>query len=569
MMKQRNSLLVNLAKSCADAVRDFPVALFYMTVGVVVYSLPDVPYQVAAKYGNSAIIACVSSLAASLALQGRRRLLLMAGQLLALAIALLYLLLFDHSGLYDGYYADYNLETNISAAAYFLALLGIVFFPFWKDGVGAGLSVWSTTMRGITGILRAALVALCVFLAMIIITTAGEALLGVKIFGGFWLTLIPLLLFGALSIAAFSTGGTREEKVFRLAAFSKGVFTFISVPLLAIYLSIFYIYLIDVLATGANPVRDVSYQAVGVFLAFCTQRYIFQEALTDGKNAVALWFNKLSPWLLLLPVFMVTWVAARRLSQYGITVGRLYLVIINIWMYGVVIWWILTKGRKAWVMPISLCAVIFLSSVMVVNVTSVTVAAMRAQLESAMLNAGWELPVNSSFYDRHAAESLSASERSLKTYLYDEAGRAGLAGLVEMPEVAKRGRQRGGVDENQLYFSVRTKATFSSIPENCIAVNVYDYYVEDATVAGDSLMLNLKDAGGVVISLDEMRKLYSQKVVAPDCISVKGVSKDIRGAVITYLYFSGSMDGGALTDHYCNITATLFIEREAAKSFIE
>lgn len=67
-----------------------------------------------------------------------------------------------------------------------------------------------------------------------------------------------------------------------------------------------------------------------------------------------------------------------------------------------------------------------------------------------------------------------------------------------------------------------------------------------------------------------MRKLYSQKVVAPNCISVKGVSKDIRGAVITYLFFSGTMDGGtALTDHYCNITATLFIEREAAEKFIE
>ena len=568
-MKQKNSLLTNLAKSCVDAVRDFPVALFYMTVGVVVFSLPDVPYYVATKYGNSAIIACVGSLAASLATNGLRRWVVIGSQLLTLAIAFMYLLVFDTSGLYDGYYSDNNLETINSAAAYFLASLAIVFFPFWKGGDDCGLRVWSTTMRGITGVLRAALVALCVFLAMMVITTAGEALLGVKIFDRFWLTFLPFQLFGALSIAAFSTGGAREGTVFRLAPFSNGVFTFISVPLLAIYLSIFYIYLIDVLVTGVNPVRDVSYQAVGVFLAFCIQRYVFQSALAEGKNTVALWFNKLSPWLLLLPVFMVTWVVARQLSRYGITVSRLYLVIINIWMYGVVIWWIATKGRKVWVMPVSLCAAIFLSSVMVINVTSVTVTVMRSQLESAMLNAGWELPANSSFYDTHATKALSAEERSIKTYLYDEAGQAGLDGLVEMPEAAKRSRQRA-VEENQLYFSVRSKATFSAIPENCIAVNVYDYYVEDVAVAGDSLILNFKDAGGVMISVDEMRKLYSQKVVAPNCISVKGVSKDIRGAVITYLFFSGTMDGGgALTDHYCNITATLFIGREAAEKFIE
>ena len=577
MDKKSNNLFRKLAEDCGEAVREFPVALFFLAIFAIVIGCPDVKYPLTMTFGVPCLLACVGSLAASLVSVGRSRIMAVAGQATVIVLAFLYILILDRSSFYEfrSFRYDNHLEIYSSITGYALVLLTLVFFPFWRKSDSVDES-WSTTMRGFVGVMRAAIVALSVLIAMTIITFGGNALLGIEIFGQFWLTFVPMMLFGSLSIASFSIKNAVKRPVFRLAPFSKGAFTLVSVPLLVIYLLIFYIYLVDVLLTGTTPVRDLSFQAIGVFLAYCAQSYIFHQALRDGDNAVACWFNRLSPWLLLLPVVMMSWVIGHRMMKYGLTVSRLYVLLVNLWMYGVIIWWIMTKGRKIWVIPVSFCAVIALSSITPLNVTTVTEASMRSNLKKAMIDAGWALPVSDSYFRQHAWESLTASLRSQKSYLENEMGIESLAGLVTFDHIRKEKQDDKETiwalsdnDDKRLHISSRCNSSFDSIPVGCVAVNLGEVEANDIALVNDSVIVSIGDYGALVFSLGQLRAVgYNGSGF--DRLPVTTTAGNIKGASITYIYLNAEIEDGCFRgDTYCRLSGTIFLPRETAARFKE
>lgn len=570
MKQKKQGLIGKLARNCADAVKEYPVALVYLTFLAIVMGMPDISYQSQMDYGVPLILACLGSLAASILTARKAAWMQACGQILALLMAIFYLFVFRRSNYwtYEPLRPDNHLEIANSLAAYILLLLTAVFVPVGGKGERSIDRSWSVTMRGITGGLRGALVALCVLIAMLIITAASEALLRVEIFGRFWLTFVPMMLFGSLSIAAFAKPDSITERpMFSLASFSRGVFTFVSVPLLALYLLIFYIYLGKIATTGLIPVRNVSYQAIGVFLAFCAQRYVFHQALREGGNIVAQWFNRLSPWLLFIPVAMMSWVIGHRLMTYGITVSRLYIVLINLWMYAILIWWIMTGARKVRVIPISFCAVMFLSSVTVVNVTTVTETSMRSSLREAMLDAGWKLPVTETFFSKSSIESLSAADRSLMSYLRSEMGTESLKGLIQFEDIPEP--LRGSADNNiarqkNFNISYRTYASFDSLPRGCVAVNIYDYYDTDVALSNDTILFPIKDCGALMFSRKELLKIDDVHR-GMNKIHVIGTVGKIHGASVSYLQIHAEIHGKA----YGTIAATLFLSDEDARQFTD
>lgn len=575
METKKNGLFRNMARNCANAIREFPVAFCYLTAFALIVALPDVKPSDSMPFGVPCLMACLGSLVASLitARKGNGRYIL--GQVAALGMAVLYLLLFSNSCFFEFELLcrDNRMEILTSLLGYLGLLCTLIFFPFWHKGELSTDASWSTSMRGAVGLMRAGLVALCVLVAMSIITFAGDVLLDIRIFGKFWLTFVPIMLFGSLSIASLSIKNSDEKPIFRLAPFSRGVFTFVSVPLLAIYLLIFYLYLLKVLTTGATPVRDLSYQAIGVFLAFCAQRYLFQQALRDGDNVVARWFNRLSPWLLFLPVVMMSWVIGQRLMKYGITVSRLYVVLINLWMYGVLVWWIVTKGGKIWVIPVSLCAVLTLSSVTNLNVATITEASMRSDLRKGMEAAGWTLPVSDSFFRKNAWKALTVEQRSQKSYLEEEMGIESLNGLIVFDniktELTSAGSNVQGRDDKRLYISSKCSATFDSVPDGCTAVNVEDYKTEDISLSDDSVIINIGNCGALMFSMKQLRSVDNSHG-GLNKIPVIGTAGKVKGGCVSNIYINAEIVNGGFEGHaYSTFSGTIFMTHDAAEEFIK
>ncbi|MDE6359666.1 MAG: DUF4153 domain-containing protein [Muribaculaceae bacterium] len=575
MEKKRNTIIRNLVRNCVDAVKEFPVALFYLTVFAVVIAVPDLVASKRMTFCVPCLMACLGSLGASLTTYGKGRGIQLAGQAVALLLSFLYLLLFDKSGFFKFGHIQFenHLEILSSTLVYLAVLITIVFFPFSNSLADDPDKSWSTSMRRFVGVMRAGLVAIAVLIAMTVITFAGYILLNVTIFGKFWLTFVPTMLFGSLSIASFSVRKSSEKPLFRLAPFSKGIFTLVSVPLLAIYLLIFYIYLVDVLVRGIIPVRDLSFLAVRLFVAFCAQRFLFQQALREGDNVVAQWFNRLSPWLLLLPTAMMSWVIGHRLMQYGMTVSRVYVLLINLWMYGIIAWWIVSRGWKVWIIPVSLCAVFSLATLTCLNVTTVTEASMRADLRKGMEAAGWQLPVSDSFFRQNAWNALTAEQRSRKTYLEEEMGICSLEGLVTFPysrvsDSDSDDKSPSDTDSKRIYVSSKCVSTFDSVPDGCVAVNIDSFNVKDLSLAHDSVIVSIGDYGSIMFSLEQLQAADGDKG-GINKLTVIGSDGKIKGGSISNLYLSADIDeGGFRNDVYCYLSGTIFMEPEAAGKFI-
>lgn len=572
MTEKKPKLVKKLARECLDAVREFPLALSCLALAVLCASLPDINWQTSWSYGSAAMLACMGSLAGSLLSHGKSRAVKWLLQIIAFIIAWLYLWVFNKSGYFaaDCFRTDNQSEISGSFYAWWTVLSVVIVYPFWFKNDTRAVGSWSVTMRGLTGLLRGGLVSLCVLIAMVIITGAGNVLLDIEIFGQFWLTFIPLMLFGMLGISAFSAKRTTDAAPFRLAAFSRGVFTFVSVPLLAIYLLIFYLYLVKVLVSGATPIRDLSYQAAGVFTAFCAQRYIFHKAIVeDGDNTVALWFNRLSPVLLFLPVFMVSWVLGQRLMRYGITVSRLYLLLANLWMYVVLIWWFLTKGRKIWFIPVSFATLFFFSSALLPNVSSLTEAVMRGNLKKALESAGCQLPVSELFLNETSWQILDQKERSTLAYMFDTMGESSLQGIVSFSDEWKRHRSCTAGLEKRMFISLRCRSSFDEIPQGCTGVDFHDYSLADISLKGDSLILNLKDAGALIMSVESLERLQKQHSIGDNAIKPVAVCGDVRGASLTYFYISAAVREGKLgKSPYASFSGTVFLRKKAAARFI-
>lgn len=569
MEQKTKGFLRKIGADCTDAVREYPVAFMYLTCFSFVIGLPDFNYPAVMNCGMPLLLACVGSLGASLVTAGKSTQIRWSAQGLVFLLALMYMLVFLRSGFWSDIplRLDNESEIHCSLTGYMLLLLTVVFFPFWYRGKSAVDDSWSVTMRGITGLLRGGLVALCVILAMVIISVASNALLDITIFGQFWMTFVPVMLGGSLTIASFVKKGEKQNPVFALAAFSRGVFTFVSIPLLGIYLLIFYLYLFRVATEGLTPVREVSYQAIGVFFAFCVQRYVFHQALREGDNVIARWFNRISPWALLLPVIMMSWVIGQRLMTYGPTVSRLYVLLINLWMYGIIIWWILTGARKVWVLPVSFSAVCFLSSVTCLNVTDITETYMRTELRKGMEKAGWQLPASAEFFNKNGSGALTASQRSMMSYLHYEMGTESLRGLVvfDAPSEKKPGKLKSASGGHDLNISTRCAATFDAIPEGCVAVNVYDFRSEDIALNNDTVIFNIGECGALLFSRKELETIDNVRS-GNNNIRVTGTLGRIAGGSVTYLYVNGEVEGGTFTGNPTGIiSATLFMSPEEAR----
>ncbi len=575
MEQKKNGLLRSLLNNFTDAAREFPIALSYLVVLAFIIGLPQIKYSDSTTFGLPCVLACLGSLAASLMTRGGKKIYRVTSQIGVLLLAVLYLLVFLHSDCFqfNPRHLDNHLEIWHSFSGYALILLVIIFFPFWYKGEHAIEASWSTTMTGLVGLMRAALVAICVLIAMSVITIASDLLLNFEIFGQFWLTFVPVTLFGALTIASFTKSGQTNRKMFRLLPFSRGVFTFVSVPLLAIYLLIFYLYLIKMAIAGSFPVRDISYQVIGVFIAFCMQRYVFHQALINGDNPVARWFNKLSPWLLFLPVTMMSWVIIHRLLSMGITVNRLYILLVNLWMYGILVWWIATKASKIWIMPVSLCVILSITSIPVLNVTSVTETSMRSDLKSGMTAAGWQLPVSDNFFKENSWKVLNARQRSLKTYLEDEMGEESLDGIVSFGKSindsskSSRNDDSGTSSDDHFYISSKCYASFDSIPAGCTAINVEDYSVDEISLVGDSVVFSIGDYGALIFSMRNLKEIDSRRNGLNE-IQVIGSTGHITGASISYIYVSGNIVEGVFKGKtYSHLTGTIFLPDMIAKDF--
>lgn len=146
-----------------------------------------------------------------------------------------------------------------------------------------------------------------------------------------------------------------------------GLYVFL--PVLILYIFILYFYLLKIVILWELPngwvTTLVSVLALGGFL---TKYLLFP--LSDNK--IVRFLNNYFA-LIILPLIVLMSVGlGRRISDYGLSINRIYVLIFNVWLYGACIYLFITKSKHLRWLVISFAAVLFVSSVGPWSVFAVT-----------------------------------------------------------------------------------------------------------------------------------------------------------------------------------------------------
>ena len=219
-----------------------------------------------------------------------------------------------------------------------------------------------------------------------------------------------------------------------LSRFAKGVVQYLFLPLLGLYMFTLYAYAAKILLQWSLPVGNVSYLVSGSMLLMVLLIYLTYPLQHLEGNKL---FKRVTRWLpvLMLPLLALMTVAiARRLSDYGITVSRLYLLVFNIWCYAVCLWLIFTRNKRIWLIPASFAVILFLISVGPQSIPNITKHQLLNEARKAFTASGIKsLPLTSDQYEQWAKTADSkvvAAIDSKLDYLSSDFGYEAVSSLL-------------------------------------------------------------------------------------------------------------------------------------------
>lgn len=288
-----------------------------------------------------------------------------------------------------------------------MVALAVAFFyaPFFREK--DDLPVWNFTWRTFLwfcisfltgGILTAGLLALIRSL---------EELFGLQVSEHWYLTFVviallttPVLLF----LARIPEGDEKHDGMAVISKYLIFVIRYLFVPLLALYLIVLYVYGFRILIRWELPNGGVGW-LVSALMAGCVvvELGLYPVMRSGEAKPFEGWIVRWLPVLILPLLLLMTVGIARRLSDYGITPLRLYLLTFNLWCYAVCIGLVVGRARRIrWILT-SLAAVFLLTSVLPVNFTSISLRVRRHNLDRLVENT---LPITLPMDDEAMGEWL-------------------------------------------------------------------------------------------------------------------------------------------------------------------
>jgi len=179
----------------------------------------------------------------------------------------------------------------------------------------------------------------------------------------------------------------KHKTEYSFPVFMKILGLYILLSILAIYSLILYVYLAQIIVKWELPNGWVSMLVSVLGLGGFLCMLILYPLRLEKENKVVNLLSKYFP-LLLLPLLVLMSVGIfRRLGDYGLTINRCYVLIINIWLYGICIYLFLSKSNHLKWIIISFAAVAFLTSVGPWSVFNVTRNSLNNELEQLLTDA--------------------------------------------------------------------------------------------------------------------------------------------------------------------------------------
>ncbi len=293
------------------------------------------------------------------------------------------------------------------------------------------------------------------------------------------------------------------DTVVEFSRFSKGVVQYLFIPLLVLYMVTLYVYAAQILFQWKLPVGGVSYMVTVSMVLMILLIYITYPIQHLEGNRLFKWVTRLLPVAMLPLLALMTVAIGRRLSDYGITVSRLYLLVFNVWCYAVCLWLIFTRNKRIWIIPTSFAVILLLISVGPQSIANVTLNELKKEARNAFTASGLtQFPLTGDQYQAWANKvdkKTAASIDSKLDYIHDFYRYGALKDLIGKDVVLGRiARQEndGSTSNGYEYYSNRELIKLMTVPAGLSHME-WIAWSRDFEIDGDAMTIVVDSKTGV------------------------------------------------------------------------
>ena len=357
------SIVVLLEKSVAT-LRRFPLVIGSAVFGALcVIWLIEFPNEAFSKRENFIKLAMTCGLALPLFLS-----LAMYRERLYFAKGKFYLLIVASSVLLFGYYFSIHdvegIETWTRFVLFFTGahlLVSVIPYIGCRDYNGFWQYNKSLFIRFITAALYSAVLFLGIALALLAIDNLFEVQINSKNYLQLW-----VFIAGVFNTWFFLAGVPSDFDALQNSnEYPKGlkIFTqYVLLPLVMLYLGILYAYEIKIFATQLWPVGWVSYLVIGYSVAGIFSLLLIWPIRESEGNAWMKSFARFFYWALFPLIVLLFLAIKKRTDDYGFTENRYFVFVLALWLVLIAAYFLISKLKNIKFVPISLCAIAFLTS---------------------------------------------------------------------------------------------------------------------------------------------------------------------------------------------------------------
>lgn len=280
-------------------------------------------------------------------------------------------------------------------------IIGIVCVSFIKNK--DDIQLWNFSTKVFGAFFSSAFITAVICGGLALLLFGVSELFSVKLKAEFYgnilmpfMVLLPVYLF----LVRIPAGADKHNNNIQISKFISGVTRYLFIPLVSCYLLVLYVYLFKITFTWELPKGTISWMVSIMMLGFVIVVALLYPMLKKDDKPFDKWVAKWFPWLMLPLIALMSVGICRRISDYGITAPRLYVLLVNIWFYAVCIYLIITKSKRILWIPLSFCALFILSSAQPFNFHRITRNYMHSCVEKIIKeHQPAQIPMNRKEYD--------------------------------------------------------------------------------------------------------------------------------------------------------------------------
>lgn len=276
-------------------------------------------------------------------------------------------------------------DDPIYLVRFFLFLIAghlfVLFAPFlfkWNKN-----AYWNYLKAAGFAIVRSGFFSGVLYLGLVLALLAIDALFNMRIDGDIYFQLF-LFCLGVVNTWIYLSDFPKNIHQQKEIHFNKALEVFVKyilIPLVILYLLILYSYSIKILVEWELPKGWVSYLVTALaFLGFTVQVII-----NPIHETVKSWtIKRFYPWfyILILPLLVLLFIAIfRRVSDYGITENRYFVILLAFWILGISLFLLFSRKKSLLVLPLSLFILAILSSFGFWSASSVSLKSQTHQFQ--------------------------------------------------------------------------------------------------------------------------------------------------------------------------------------------